>query len=95
LGHDVLTTQESDKANQAIADDQVLAYASAQGRAILTLNRKDFIRLHSHSSEHQGIVVCTSDLDFDGQASRIDAAIRERPSLAGQLIRVQRPAKNA
>jgi hypothetical protein len=93
LGHDVLTTRESGRAYQEIADDQVLSFASAQGRAVITINRKDFIRIHAHSSEHQGIIVCTSDLDFIGQAIRIDAALWTYPSLAGRLIRVQRPAK--
>jgi len=41
LGHDVLTSLEAGQANQAIADDRVLAFAAQHGRALLTLNRRD------------------------------------------------------
>ncbi len=60
LGHDVLTVQEAGNANQRIPDEQVLAFAVSQERAILTINRIDFIRLHRR--EHFGIVVCTIDI---------------------------------
>ena len=92
LGHDVLTAIEADQANKLIPDDAVLVFASAENRAILTLNRKHFIRLHSQSSDHAGIVVCTFDVDFAGQAARIDAAINATPQITRQLIRVNRPA---
>jgi predicted nuclease of predicted toxin-antitoxin system len=42
LGHDVLTVQEAGNANQKIPDDQVLAYATANNRAVLTINRHQF-----------------------------------------------------
>ena len=63
LGHDVLTTMESGKAGQAIADDAVLAFATTEQRVLVTLNRKHFIRLHTLQPDHAGIVVCTFDLD--------------------------------
>jgi len=40
LGHDVLTVQEIGKGNQAVPDEEVLAYAVSEKRAVLTLNRK-------------------------------------------------------
>ncbi|WP_363318768.1 DUF5615 family PIN-like protein [Microcoleus sp. CAWBG51] len=46
LGHDVLTVQEASKANQKIPDENVLAFASSEKRAVITENRKDFFRLH-------------------------------------------------
>ena len=46
LGHDVLTVQESGEAEKALPDEEVLAFAVAQARAVLTLNRKHFVRLH-------------------------------------------------
>ena len=36
LGHDVLTSQDAGKAQQSIPDEDVLAFASEQGRALLT-----------------------------------------------------------
>ncbi len=43
LGHDILTVQEAGKANQRIPDEDVLAFASADNRDVLTINRGDFI----------------------------------------------------
>ena len=59
LGHDVLTVQEAGQ--QGGDDPHVLAYAAASGRAVLTFNRRHFIRLHLQSSAHAGIIVCTDD----------------------------------
>lgn len=91
LGHDVLTADEAGQAGQSIPDSAVLGFATAQGRAVLTLNRRHFIGLHSTSPAHAGITVCTFDTDSAGQAVRIDAAVRPLPSLAGRLLRVNRP----
>ena len=93
LGHDVLTTQEAGKAGQAVPDEEVLDYAVAGSRAVLTLNRRHFIRLHHRRADHAGIVVCTFDPDFPGQAQRIHEAIRPLPELTNQLIRVSRPPR--
>jgi hypothetical protein len=91
LGHDVLTIQETGKANLEFPDAGILSMATADKRAVLTINRKDFIRLHRQVATHQGIIVCTVDLDFSGQAQRIHEVIARHDSLAGQLIRINRP----
>ena len=88
LGHDVLTSRDAGKANQRIEDAEVLAYATSVGRAVLTLNRRDFRRLHETGVAHGGIVACTADLDFEGQARRIDEAVRGHATLNGQFLRV-------
>lgn len=90
LGHDVLTMYETGQAGQAMPDETVLAYACADRRAVLTLNRKHFIRLHAAQPEHAGIIARTFDPDFIGQAERIHAAIGSRIKLSDQLIRVNR-----
>lgn len=92
FGHAVLTIQEDGCAGQAITDSAVLARATEQGRALLTLNRRDFIRLHLHDSRHGGIIACTFDADFERQAERIAAVIGTCACLDGQLIRINRPA---
>lgn len=92
LGHDVLTMYEDGRANQSISDEEVLALAVASNRLLLTINRKHFITLHRLSANHSGIVVCKFDPDFAGQAARIQAAVEAAAELAGQLIRVNRPA---
>lgn len=90
LGHDVLTVQEAGQANQASPDHAVLASACAQGRAVLTFNRRDFIHLHRATPAHAGIVVCTWDPDPVGLAARIHAALVACPVLDNQLLRVYR-----
>ncbi len=92
LGHDVLTIQEAGKAGQAVGDEVVLEHAVADGRALLTLNRKHFLRLHLERPHHDGIIVCTVDADFAGQAARIHAAVEVAGDLRGQLVRVNRPS---
>ncbi|MDX1992227.1 MAG: DUF5615 family PIN-like protein [bacterium] len=91
LGHDVLTTLESGRAGQAIPDDEVLAFAKAQERILITLNRKHFIRLHQEQPDHAGIIVCTVDPDFTALAERIDEAVSQNTDLASHLIRINRP----
>jgi predicted nuclease of predicted toxin-antitoxin system len=88
LSHDVLTVQEAD--NRGEPDENVLAFATDQGRAVVTLNRKDFFRLHRESDDHGGILACTEDTNWDRLAKNVHAAIGENKPLAGKLIRVNR-----
>ena len=92
LGHDVLTALEDGRANQKIPDDKVLERATELGRTILTVNRKDFKKLHETDNRHAGIFICTFDADFIGQAHRINDACQDKMEINGRLIRVYRPA---
>ena len=91
LGHDVLTIQETGKGGDAVTDDEVLAFAAVGQRAVLTINRLHFIRLHQQRPDHAGIVACTADTDFVGQAQRIHDAVSAHTDLSRQLVRVNRP----
>jgi hypothetical protein len=91
LGHDDLTSLEAGNANQRVPDDAVLAFAATAGRALLTINRRDFIRLHRSQPEHARIVVCSQDPDVQGQAARIHEGVASEESLAGKLVRVNLP----
>ena len=92
LGHDVLTLQEAGYAGQSVADETVLTYASREGRALLTINRRHFIHLHKASTNHAGIIVCSFDPQFVDQAHRIHQAITSYGGeLEKQLIRINRP----
>jgi len=93
LGHDVLTTLGDDRANQAISDKDVLTRATELKRAALTLNRKDYKRLHKQNLNHAGIIICTEDADRIGQARRISEKIVKIENLNNQLVRVYRPNK--
>jgi predicted nuclease of predicted toxin-antitoxin system len=90
LGHDVVTVQEMGLGDSSVTDGAILERASAEQRALVTLDRRDFIALHHVRPSHAGIIACNFDLDFLAQAARIDRAIEERV-LRGQLIRVNRP----
>jgi hypothetical protein len=91
LGHDVLTVQDAANAGRAVPDEAVLKFAGERQRAVVTLNRKHFIRLHKISPRHAGIVVCTFDPDFVRQAQFIHLALESESSLEGKLLRVYRP----
>lgn len=92
LGHDVVTIQERGRAGEALSDLEVLKAAVSEDRAILTLNRRDFIRLHQDSPNHAGIIVCTVDRNSDRQARQIHREISKMPSLRGKLVRINKPA---
>ena len=87
-GHDVLTALADGRAGTGVPDPDVLARATALGRAVLTHNRKDYFRLHAAASTHAGIVACKEDLAYQALADRIQAAVAATPDLAGTLIRV-------
>ena len=93
LGHDVLTAQQAGKAGQGIDDADVLAHAISLKRAVLTHNRKHFVKLHKKSSHHFGIVVCTNDRDYQALADRIHQALFPVSALENKLIRVNKPKK--
>jgi predicted nuclease of predicted toxin-antitoxin system len=94
LGHDVLTVQEASHANLGIPDEDVLAFAVTKERAVLTLNRIDFIRLHASQPNHAGIIVCKDDQqDRQRMATRISEAISNVETLRGMLVRVNRPSQ--
>ena len=81
LGHVVITAHEADLANRATPDQEVLEYARSNGLALLTLNRRHFMRL-----------LCSFDPDFERQAQRVHAMIEAEGAPAGKLLRVTRPA---
>jgi len=76
LGHDVLTALEDERANQKISDEKVLERATGLGRAVLTINRIDFRRLHNTNQNHSGIVICTFDANFIGQAKELTQIVK-------------------
>lgn len=89
FNHDVLTSLEAGNANQGIPDEEVLAYATANNRIVITNNRDDFIALHRSAVNHYGIVVCKSDRDYQGQATIIDQFFKSvGEDLQNKLIRV-------
>jgi predicted nuclease of predicted toxin-antitoxin system len=91
LGYDILTVQDAGKANQKIPDPQVLVYATSLNRAVLTMNRRDFIRLHTQIPQHQGIIICRSNTDWEKIAQAIHNYVCQIESIERQLIRIKLP----
>ena len=81
LGHDMLTVKQTNvsKTGDSMSDEQVLHYATAHDRAILTQNTSDFRRLHREHPGHKGIIACPHDRESTSkhQARQIDKAIKE------------------
>jgi predicted nuclease of predicted toxin-antitoxin system len=93
LGHEVVTVQDVGRAGQAWPDAEVLEFARSESRAVVTLNRRDFLRLHHENPAHGGLVLCTFDSDFLGQAQRIHEVVSAAGELSGKVFRVNRPAR--
>ena len=92
LGHDVATVQETGRAGEGVPDSEILLEATRLGRAVLTLNRKHFLRIHAGGPKHAGMILCTFDPDFDGQAERIHQTVGPNSDLEGKVVRVNRPS---
>ena len=88
----MLTSIDAGNANQGIPDDEVVRFATREGRAVLTSNRRHFHAQHRLSSAHAGIITCTIDIDFPALAARIHSRIAVTPDLNGQLVKVTRPS---
>ncbi len=88
LGHDVLTVQEA--GNTGLPDEDVLAFAISENRVVLTVNRRDFFRLHKLEPGHSGIIACTRDDDIARLTANINDAISNADILMGKVIRVYR-----
>ncbi len=71
-GLDVVTVTEVDR--QSCSDEQQLIWATEQGRAIYSYNRRDFCRLHSEflaaDRNHAGIVLLQQQRYSIGQQLR-------------------------
>lgn len=92
LGHDTLTARDAGMANQRIADQEVLIFATEQNRAVVTFDRRDYYRLHKNNPAHAGIIACTYDPDSKALAERINSSIAaENDELGDKFVRVYRP----
>lgn len=91
LGHDVLTSVEAGKANASVPDSEVLVFAAAEDRILLSHNRRHFLQLHRRrQAAHSGMVLCSFDPDYVALAERIHAAVEALPEMREQVIRVNR-----
>ena len=61
----IVTSFEVGNANKSIPDIDVLNYAIKTERIVLTLNRRDFIKLHHLDADHYGIIVSSEYKNFE------------------------------
>ncbi len=74
--------------HQGIPDHEQFAFAIADGRVMLTMNRDDYRRLHQRGGAHSGIIICSRNVGRQRLAAAILDAIEARPSLSNTLLRV-------
>lgn len=89
LGHDVLTSLDVGNANRAIADDDVLRYATTNQRIVVTFNRDDFIQLHKSGISHAGIIIRKDDRAYIEQAIALHEFLCQQQSMENRLVRVK------
>jgi hypothetical protein len=82
-GYDAESCHEAGRANQGISDDGQLAHATRSGRAILTENYVDFIRLDaawkSAGRAHGGIIVLADVGEFGELLRRVERHLNTYP----------------
>lgn len=75
-GYDAVSCHEANRVNQRISDEAQLAYAAEQGRAMLTNNMADFIRLDETWKRighvHAGIILYTRVRTFGELLRRVE-----------------------
>ncbi len=100
-GHDIVAVVE-DPALTGLADDQILAHATAAGRVLVTANIKDFMpldaRYRSASQAHAGLILVSTktfpqDRSFTAAITSALSALLDHPHAiqAGQVLFLARP----
>ncbi|MGI8452227.1 MAG: DUF5615 family PIN-like protein [Streptosporangiaceae bacterium] len=100
-GHDVLAVV-ADPALTGLADDQILAYATAASCALVTANIKDFMpldaRYRAAGQAHAGLVLISAktfpqDRSFPAAITGALSALLDQPDViqAGQVLFLTRP----
>jgi predicted nuclease of predicted toxin-antitoxin system len=87
-GHDAVHTLEAQR--QGVSDEAQLAFATVQGRCLVTFNVGDFVQLHNQwvaqGREHGGIVV-SKQLTIGESLRRLLALLQKEDleTMRGQL----------
>ena len=100
-GHDVVAVV-TDPALAGLADDQILAHATAADRVLVTANIKDFMpldaRYRAASQAHAGLILVSAktfpqDRSFTAAITSALSALLDQPHAiqAGQVLFLARP----
>ncbi|MEM6395525.1 MAG: DUF5615 family PIN-like protein [Bacteroidota bacterium] len=91
LGFDIVTLQNLGLAGIGLQDIQVLELARILKRAVVTCNRRDFIKLHKETSSHFGILVCTRNPDHISLAETIHFQLEKSLNTENVLLKIYKP----
>src|SRR5271170_7097785 len=90
-GHDVISVV-ADPALMGLPDDQILAYATTEGRTLVTANIKDFVpldgRYRAASQSHAGLILVSAKT-FPQNRSYTAAITSALSGLLGQPAQLQ------
>ncbi|HET8626904.1 MAG TPA: DUF5615 family PIN-like protein [Thermomicrobiales bacterium] len=79
-GYDAVSCRELGRSNLGVPDDDQLAAATEQGRALLTFNARDYIRLDREwkaaGRAHAGIIVSVQIQDLGELLRRVELHLR-------------------
>jgi predicted nuclease of predicted toxin-antitoxin system len=83
-GYDAESCHEAGRADQGIPDEDHLDYASRSGRAILTFNHVDFVRIDAAwkrgGQQHAGIVLSPEVQDIGELLRRVERYLNTYPT---------------
>lgn len=71
-GIDVLTAKDAGRANQEIPDEEQLAFATTQGRVLVTADR-DFTVLASTCRPHEGVILLQREVTIGRYVEYLEA----------------------
>jgi len=82
LGHDAMSCHETGRSNQKIPDHEQLAFATQEGRTILTFNARDYVPLDqewkSAGLHHAGIIVSPRINDVGELLRRVEGHLHSQ-----------------
>lgn len=91
LGIDIITVADLLLDNQGTPDTDIYKVATDHGRAVVTFNRKDFLRIHNQSTRHSGIIVCKRNTPVALLVQKISDLVQSTVDFSGQLHRIVQP----
>jgi predicted nuclease of predicted toxin-antitoxin system len=95
---DAVSVHEAGRSGRRISDEEQLAYATAEGRAIVTYNRQDFQALDDAwrrvGRDHAGILWCAESIiprrAIGDLIRALEAVARDNRTLTGVCVPLQR-----
>ena len=92
LGYEVQTVQQfqgTSRPEVSLSDEAVLEAAIQFQATVITMNGKDFARIHCAAHHtHNGIIICNESADYEKRAKEIEEVLKASKPLTGKLISI-------